>query len=55
MYAYFSAEVGYLVRKVDYWKNIVPCNGRQLSKHDAAFQFFQFQFFQLKYDDPNPF
>ncbi len=54
MYAYFSAEAGYLVRKVDYWKNNVPCDGK-LSDHDAAFQFFQFQFFQLKYDDPNPF
>ena len=54
-HGYFSAEAGYWAIKRGYWKNIVPCNGRQLSKHDAAFQFFQFQFFQLKYDDPNPF
>ena len=27
-YGYFSAEAGYLVIRMGYWNNIVPCNGR---------------------------
>ena len=53
-HGYFSTEAGYLAIMVANWKNNVPCDGK-LSDHDDAFQFFQFQFFQLKYDDPNPF
>jgi len=54
MHAYFSAEAGYLVRKVDYWKNNVPCDGK-LSDHDDAFHMFQFQLFQLKSEGQSPF
>ena len=53
-YEYFSAEAGYWAIKRGYWKNIVPCNGSQLSKYDDAFQLFQFQLFQLKYEEQKP-